>query len=69
MPGLMLNTLISLFLVVSLSSAMSAEEGWWKNTLGRQIGSFDEFKGLLTKDDVNKVVVGDFYMQNCYWCQ
>ena len=52
-----------------LASFVVAEDGWWLKTVGRQVSGFDEFKTLLTETDVDKVVVADFYMKNCYWCQ
>jgi hypothetical protein len=52
-----------------MASFVMAEDGWWTKTVGRQVTGFDEFKLLLTETDVDKIVVADFYMKNCYWCQ
>lgn len=52
---------------VTLVAGESAE-GWWTNSKGEMITSFSDFKEILTKTHVDKVVIVDFYMQNCYWC-
>ena len=60
---------ITTFIFMLLSALAAAEQPWWTNTLGTAVTDFDQFKKLLTEEAVDKVVVADFYMRDCYWCQ
>ena len=55
-----------------LFQLLSANDGWWKNSKGISIQSFEHFNSLISYSNStlkDKHLVLNFYMEGCPWCQ
>jgi thiol:disulfide interchange protein len=48
-------------------SAVSSQS-WWQNTKGLQIETAEQLETLM-ESNMDKFIMLDFYMEQCYWCQ
>jgi len=46
-----------------------ADAQWWLATKGKEISNYPTFEKTLKETDKDKLIIIDFYMQNCTWCQ
>jgi hypothetical protein len=62
--GFGVNTL----LLASLCVTSVLGQNWWDASLGRHVNTEEEFNQLMTGELVDKLVIGEFYMQKCPYC-